>query len=344
VSPRALLSLLFHADKALDLVQTALDLGVLERLDEGPVSLDALCASTRAEPLRMYKFLDGLESLGLVERRQPADAIASALYVAREPLTPAARAVLGPESIERDRDKYPWREVYGRLPAVLRGEGSARFAWPPATPNEVASFEASMAAGCPPLAESFADHIAALFGDGRPVRWLDVGGGDGTLAASVLARAPHVSADVYNLPATESLVRRRAADAHLEGRLGFVGGDFLREPLPRGYDVLSFVRVLHDWPAETARALVVKAADALDTGGRVVVCEEFRAPDRLAVQFFWTYFLVGVDACVSRLRELQWYKDVLCASGFDEPRVLPGPFELVLARRGTAATDAGRRR
>jgi hypothetical protein len=341
VNPRALLSVLFHAEKALDLVQAALDLGVLERLDGGPVGLGELCAATGAEPLRMYKFLDGLESLGLVERRQPADAIASAVYTVREPLAPAARAVLGPQSIERDRDKYPWREIHGRLPGVLRGERSARFAWPPATPDEVGSFEASMAAGCPPLAESFCEHIAAVFGDGRPVRWLDVGGGDGTLAASVLARAPHVSADVYNLPATEPLVRRRAADARLEGRLGFVAGDFLREPLPRGYDVLSFVRVLHDWPAEAARSLIVKGADALDAGGRVVVCEEFRAPDRLAVQFFWTYFLVGVDACVSRLREVQWYEAALRSSGFDEPRILPGVFDLVLARKSVGATRTG---
>jgi hypothetical protein len=333
VKARALLSLLFHADKALDLVQAALDLGVLERLDAGPVGLDALCAATGAAPVRMYKFLDGLESLGLVERRQSGDAIASAVYVGREPLVAAARAVLGSQSIEHDRDRYPWREVHGRLPAVLRGDRSARFAWPPSTAEDVASFEASMAAGCPPLAESFRAHAPAIFGDGRPLKWLDVGGGDGTLAASVLADAPHVAADVYNLSATEPLVRRRAADARMEDRLGFVAGDFLREPLPRGYGVLSFVRVLHDWPAEVARALVVKAFDALEAGGAVVVCEEFRTPDRLALQFFWTYFLVGVDACVSRLREVGWYVEALREAGFDEPRVLPGAFELVVARK-----------
>jgi demethylspheroidene O-methyltransferase len=333
MKPRALLSLLFHADKALDLVQAALDLGVLERLDAGPVSLDALCAATGALPARMYKFLDGLESLGLVEREQPEDAIASSTYRAREPLVEAATSVLGAASVERDRNAYPWREVHGRLPEVLRGDRSAPFDWPPGTPEAVASFEASMAAGCGPLVEAFRTHVGPLFGRGSRLRWLDVGGGDGSLVAGVLPRAPHVTADVFNLPAAAPLVAQRASAAHLEGRMGFVGGDFLRAPLPGGYDVISFVRVLHDWPAETARALVAKAHEALADGGTLAVCEEFRTSERLAVQFFWTYFLIGADACVSRLREADWYLRALAGAGFEEVRVLPGPFEVIVARK-----------
>lgn len=68
-SARSLLALLFNADKALDLIQTARDLGLLEQLDAGPITLQTLADSVGARPLRLYKFLDGLESLGLVERR-----------------------------------------------------------------------------------------------------------------------------------------------------------------------------------------------------------------------------------------------------------------------------------
>jgi hypothetical protein len=144
MTPRSLLSLLFHGEKALDLVQTALDLGVLDRLDTGPTSLAALCELTGARPLRMYKFMDGLESLGLVERRQAGDSIESSTYSAPQPLAEAARAVVGEGSIERDRNAYPWREVHGKLAGVLRGERGARFEWPPASAEAVAGFEASM--------------------------------------------------------------------------------------------------------------------------------------------------------------------------------------------------------
>jgi hypothetical protein len=64
-----------------------------------------------------------------------------------------------------------------------------------------------------------------------------------------------------------------------------------------------------------------------------VICEEFRDRDRLAVQIFWTYFLIGVDACVSRLREVEWYQTALAALDFDDFQVIAGPFDLIVATR-----------
>lgn len=331
INARSLLALLFNADKALDLVQTARDLGLLERLDAGPVSLRALAEAVGAKPLRLYKFLDGLESLGLVERRQSSDDLLEAEYVSVEPLVPAVEAVLGASSIERDRDRYPWREIHGRLGEVLTGGLDARFAWPPVTDEDVRGFERSMTAGCGPIVEALAAVQSEVFGS--RTRWLDVGGGDGTVAETLLRADPRLTCDVFNLPAVEPLVQERARAAGLADRLGFVGGDFLSGPLPSGYDVLSFVRVLHDWPADVARTLLEKAWHALPPGGRLVICEEFRTRDRLAVQFFWTYFLIGVDACTSRLREVTWYTEALAALGFADIRVIPGPFDVVVATR-----------
>jgi demethylspheroidene O-methyltransferase len=331
MNARSLLALLFNADKALDLIYTASDLGLLARLDAGPVRLDTLAEAVGARPLRLYKLLDGLESLGLVERRQPSDDLLAAEYVSVEPLVPAVEAVLGEGSIERDRDKYPWREIHGRLGEVLTGRLDARFPWPPATEEDVRGFETSMAAGCGPILESLLAARAEVFGS--RTRWLDVGGGDGTVAEALLSADPRLTCDVFNLPAVSGLVEERARAARLEGRLGFVGGDFLAGPLPGGYDVLSFVRVLHDWPADVARTLLEKAAAALPPGGRLVICEEFRTRDRLAIQFFWTYFLIGVDACTSRLREVEWYTEALAGLGFSDIRVIPGAFDVVVATR-----------
>jgi demethylspheroidene O-methyltransferase len=321
MTPRALLSLLFHADKALDLIATARKLGVLPRLDAGPVTLRALAEMIGARPLRLYKFLDGLESLGLIHRHQPSDDVLEAEYTSCEPLVPVIDAVLGERSIERDRDTYPWREIHGRLSDVIAGKLDARFHWPPQTAAEIRGFEASMAAGCPPIVEALRAARNDIFG--AATRWLDVGGGDGTVAAALAS--PQLRADVYNLPATAPLVKPG---------VGFVAGDFLAEPLPRGYDVMSFIRVLHDWPADVARMLIGKAKAALAPGARLVITEEFRTPDRLAIQLFWTYFLIGVDACQSRLREVTWYQDALAGAGFMDVRVISGAFDIIVAVRG----------
>lgn len=331
MNARSLLALLFNADKALDLLQTARSLGLLERLDAGPITLRELAESVNARPLRLYKFLDGLESLGLVVRRQDSDDLLAAEYVSAEPLAPAVEAVLGERSIERDRDRYPWREIHGRLPEVLAGDLDARFAWPPESEEDVRGFEQSMAAGCGPIVEALAAARGEVFGP--RTKWLDVGGGDGTVAEALLREDPRLTCDVFNLPAVAPLVEERARAAGLASRLGFAGGDFFAGPLPEGYDVLTFARVLHDWPADVARMLLEKAKDALPPGGRIAVCEEFRTRDRLAVQFFWTYFLIGVDACTSRLREVDWYTQALAELGFVDVQVIPGPFDVVVATR-----------
>jgi hypothetical protein len=330
---RSLLSLLFNASKGLDVVSTALDLGILEALDAGPVTLRELCDRTGARPNRMYKFLDCLESMGFVVRTQLDDDRLATSYRSAEPLSEAARAVLGPASIERDRDRYDWRVIFERLPAVLRGElSNETFTWPPATEDQVRSFEASMAAGCPPIVESFLAARSHIFVDDRPCRWLDVGGGDGSLALGVLDAVPGVTVDVFNLPSTGELITERARKSPHEGRLRVVPGDFFAEDLPGGYDVVSFVRVLHDWDESRARILLAKGVRALAPGGRLVICEEFRTRERLAVQFFWTYFLMGVDACESRLRDVEFYLRELRELGCMHTSIVPGAFDLVVAR------------
>lgn len=333
-SPRALMSLLFNGSKAVDVVTTALETGLLDALEPGPVSLGDLAARFGMRPLRLYKFLDCLESLGFVERDEPSDDITETTYRAVPGLLAAATAAVGPDAIERDRDTYPWRRLHGNLPETLRGELSLRddeFSWPPKSAAQTEAFEHSMTAGLGPVLETFDRHAGRLWPGRR--RLLDVGGGAGTLAAHVLDKVPDLRADVYNLPAVAPLVERTARERGHPGRLGFVGGDFFQEPLPTGYDVLSFVRVLHDWPTPDARRLAEKAYAALPPGGLLLICEEFRTPDRLAVQFFWTYFLIGADSAVSRLREAGFYTQLLSGTGFIDVEVLPGAWELVVARK-----------
>ncbi|MEU7959041.1 methyltransferase [Micromonospora humida] len=332
LSPRALMSLLVNGPKAVDVLETALALGLLDALEPGPVRLDALADRFGVRPLRLYKFLDCLESLGCVTRHESGDDIAGASYRAVPGLRDAVLAVVGPDAIERDRDRYPWRLLHGRLADSLRGEvgmSDDDFAWPPKTDAQTADFERSMAAGLGPVIETLRRHADRLWSDRR--RLLDVGGGDGTLAAHVLDTAPALRADVFNLPAVAPLVAATRVDRGHPDRLGFVGGDFLAGPLPTGYDAMAFVRVLHDWPNDVARHLVEQAYAALEPGGLLLIAEEFRTPDRLAVQFFWSYFLIGVDSCVSRLREVEFYTGLLAEVGFTRVAVLPGGWELVTA-------------
>lgn len=334
---RGFVSLLWHGSKAIDVLQASLEIGLLDLLDCGPITLGDMSQQLNCVPHRLYKLLDCLESLGLVDRKQDVDDINEARYCSTEPLKEAVIAVLGANSIERDRDKYEWQEIYGRLPEVLRGEhsvSSQAFDWPPRTSEKIASFEHSMAAGCKPIIESFlavGNQLWNSLDRNKPVRVLDVGGGDGTLACALVSNFPQLYVDVYNLPELSSLVTETIQRCSEGDRLNFVGGDFLQEPLPNSYDVVLFVRVLHDWPAHIARELLIKAYNALSPNGKIIICEEFRTSERLAIQFFWTYFLIGVDSCVSRLREIEFYNRCLHEVGFEKVQIFPNSFDLILA-------------
>lgn len=338
LSPRALMSLFYHGQKAADVLTAALELGLLRALDDGPVTLHELSRQRGLVPGRLYKFLDCLESLGFIEAQQESDDILAARYRSREPLTEAAERVFGESSTERVRDQHRWQDLYGRLPALLRGEPGIQpnaFVWPPTTCAQAAGFETSMAASIGPIAARFIAARAVLLppasGPACGVRLLDVGGGDGTLGLALVQAFSDLRIDVYNLPVVRPLVEQKARQAG--ERLGFVGGDFLLEDLPTGYDAMTFVRVLFDWPADVVKRLLRKALAALPPGGRLFICEEFRTPDQLATEFFWQYFLIGVDSNPYRLREKGSYLLTLREIGFQDIAVHPGPPEIIAARR-----------
>lgn len=332
------LHLLYNGERARESVTVADETGLLRRLHEEPgTSLEALATSFGFVPDRLFKLLDVLETLGLVERTPRYAEGMTARYTLVPGAFDAVQAVFGAASQERDRETYPWRRLHGRLGEVLAGAPgftAAEFSWPPASGEQTERFEASMVAGLTPICDAFLQHAGTLFPQGRPLRLLDVGGGDGTLAAQLVARVPNLHVDVLNLEAVRPLFARVRGASAAPDRLRFVAADFLAEELPTGYDYVTFVRVLHDWRIDAATELLDKGLRALEPRGKLVICEEFRTQDRLAAQLFWTYFLIGVDTCWSRLREAGAYVQLLEERGY-AAEVLQGTLDLVVGRNRT---------
>ncbi len=200
LSPQAFLHLLYNGARAIDVVESAHRLGLFRLIEAGPRSIADLSEHYGMVPGRLYKFMDCLETLGLV-RRFAAATVAETAYQSPPGIEAAATAVLGPDSLERDREKFAWQELHGRLPEVLSGQCSMpreKFCWPLESAEQVAEFEASMAAGIGPIREAFHTHRARLAHGGQ--RMLDVGGGDGSLAVYLLADHEDLTVDVFNLP------------------------------------------------------------------------------------------------------------------------------------------------
>ena len=68
---------------------------------------------------------------------------------------------------------------------------------------------------------------------------LDVGGGEGAFLVRAAQRAPALRLMLFDLPAVADRARARFAAFGLAHRASVVGGDFLRQPLPTGADLVS---------------------------------------------------------------------------------------------------------
>lgn len=141
-------------------------------------------------------------------------------------------------------------------------------------------------------------------------RLLDVGGGSGGFLLEAAARAPHLELVLFDLPAVTEIARRRFAEAGLASRLTCIGGDFLRDPLPAGADVVSLIRVLHDHNDADALHLLKAVYAALAEGGTLVIAEPMAAPSGTGAgtQVYFSLYLLsmgsGKPRSAAQLREL----------------------------------------
>ena len=58
-----------------------------------------------------------------------------------------------------------------------------------------------------------------------------------------------------------------------QSRISFLKGDLRRDALPKGYDLISFKSMLHDWPEPQALDFIDKAAEAVEPGGTLMIFE-----------------------------------------------------------------------
>ncbi|MEM6308397.1 MAG: methyltransferase, partial [Pseudomonadota bacterium] len=110
--------------------------------------------------------------------------------------------------------------------------------------------------------------------DFRPItRLLDVGGGTGAFLTAVGHTHPAMDLHLFDLPAVSPGAQSRFRAAGLDKRTTIHTGSFRDDPLPKGADAISLIRVLYDHGDDTVQALLSKIYDTLPPGGRIIVSE-----------------------------------------------------------------------
>jgi orsellinic acid C2-O-methyltransferase len=141
-------------------------------------------------------------------------------------------------------------------------------------PARVARFQAAMSE----RTAGYAPSVAAGY-DFSGVRVIaDIGGGQGTLLATILAAHGHLRGVLLDRPEVVAAAPAVLREAGVADRCEIVTGDFF-EAVPAGADCYLMANVLHDWEDPLAVTILAHCRRVMPAGGRVLIAERLIADD-----------------------------------------------------------------
>lgn len=241
---------------------------LFQKLQAGPRTPEALAPELGLTVEAARRLLSAAAALGLVEPRGQG----------RYGLGQLGAATLGaPGVVEMIRHHGMFYRDLTDPVGLLRGAGPTELGafWGYAGGVRTAELGTGDTAPYSALMAASQAMVAADVLDAYPIRrhrrLMDVGGGFGAFAAAAARAAPDLHVSVFDLPAVAAEAAVRLAD--LGPRATALGGDFFADPLPRGADVISLVRIVHDHDDGPVRRLLAAVHAALPPGGTLLLAE-----------------------------------------------------------------------
>ncbi|MFE7047648.1 methyltransferase [Streptomyces californicus] len=266
-----LIARLAFGSMAAQTLRAAVRLGVIELLGDTPRPAADVAADAGAEHQPMARLLRALTGLGLLRETPPGsfsvtpagtllhpgrpDSLASFLRMFTEPVIIRAWEHLD--------DSVRTGEI--AFDSVFGTDFFSHLARHPALSSE---FNVAMSQATSETATA----LPHAFDFGRFTAVTDVGGGDGTLLAAVLAAHPGIEGVVLDTVEGLAEAPDTMARGGLEGRCSLVAGDFFHT-VPGGSDLYLVKNVLHDWTDDQAVTILRNCREVLPPGGLVLIVE-----------------------------------------------------------------------
>lgn len=252
-------------------LRVVIELGLPDHLAARERSVDELAAATQSDADALYRVMRLLAPEGIFREVTPRHFALTEIGAALRSDRP------GPRDFVDMINAEPYLAFEQLLYSVRTGKpafekvfGSSRFNWLSEHPEQAALFQRAMVA----LSQGSNEAVADAY-DFKPfTRIVDVGGGHGQLLSEILARTPHLSGVLFDLPSGVAAAHKRAGENL--SRTEFIAGNFF-ESVPGG-DVYVIKKVIHDWDDERAAAILRNCRKAMLPNGKVLVAETLVPP------------------------------------------------------------------
>jgi len=220
--------------------------------------------------------------------------------------------------------------VYGKALAhlsesVLLGEdafelayGMNEFEYMHSHPEHLSVFQAAMT----DHANQMLPLLLAKYQGFKTVRKLmDVGGGEGTILARILARHPHIQGVNFDLPEVVATNPRHRGVEHQGGNMF--------DSIPSGCDAIFMKSIMHDWNDEDCLKILQNCYKALPVGGKVILVDAIvpleTPKDSEALEnvgIFASDFVMQVHCPDGRERHQYEFQHLVTAAGFSHFQVV----------------------
>lgn len=307
----------FQVSQAINVAAT---LGIADLLAGGSRTSDQLAEATGTHPTALYRLLRALASVNVLQ--ELADRSFALTPLGERLRSDVPGSIAGTAAyIGRPYIWQVWAEL---LYSVRTGENAFRhvhgtdlWTYRASHPEENAIFNRSMASNAGRWSVAF----GAAYDFGRFHTLVDVGGGDGTLLAAILAAHPGLNGVVFDQPHVVARAPALLAEAGVAERCRVVGGDFFAA-VPSGGDAYVLRAVIHDWEDEEAGRILAAIRQAIRVDGTLLLIERVLAPPNEGPEgkFSDLNMLIGAGG---HERSPEAFATLLAAARFQLSRIVP---------------------
>lgn len=322
IAPPLQLTGLLQGRWALQVLKTALQLGVFAPLKEAPLSSLQLACRLGFDEKGTGLLLDALCSLEILVASSDNYALTE---ISRHYLVPDSPLYLGNHILEDDDLVH---RAWNRLTEAIRdGKPISEVN----TDDQAEEFFPRLAANIFPMSYTTAVMVAKELNVATlPVgsRVLDIAAGSGAWSIPFARQNSNLTVDALDFPAICQVTREFTLRHEVAERYSYIEGSWSEVAIEKeAYDIVILGHILHCEGAQRSARLLSETYKALKPGGKAVIGEFIDRQDSprplFAQLFAINMFLLTTEGCVFTMERL---RTILEQSGFTEVRRLHLPF------------------